>query len=287
MRTIRAKLTWAVSALVAVAACSPAADKGDRPLVVATAWPVSSLVGEIVGERLEVADLARPGVEPHDLELTAADRSTLASADLVVFVGGGFQPAITEAIPAELGVDVLDASLLRGAEGEPVDPHVWLDPVNWAAVTVRLGEAMTDRFDDESFRSNAKRVAAEIENVDREFSAGLANCERTLVVTEHTAFGHLTDRYRLEQQGVTGIVPGAEATAQRLASLQKLIETEGVTTVFAERGRGGRLAAALAEVSGVEVLELDPLEFHVVDGETYRTRMQANLTALREGLGCP
>ena len=68
----------------------------------------------------------RPGVEPHDLELTTDDMDAILDARLVVLMGKGFQPAI------ESGADRRDRARRCGSStGCDVgdDPHVWLDPV--------------------------------------------------------------------------------------------------------------------------------------------------------------
>ncbi len=46
----------------------------------------------------EVVNLTPPGVEPHDIELSPSDVETIRDAELVVYIGGGFQPALEDAI---------------------------------------------------------------------------------------------------------------------------------------------------------------------------------------------
>ena len=78
-----------------------------------------------------VVNLTPAGAEPHDLELSPEDVTQIEDAALVVLVGGGFQPALKDAVAARTGpsLDVLP-------QGER-DPHVWLDPVAFSGVTRR------------------------------------------------------------------------------------------------------------------------------------------------------
>ena len=57
-----------------------------------------------------VVNLTPPGAEPHDIELSPSDVETIRDAELVVYIGGGFQPALEDAIDSRDG-DSLD--LLR------------------------------------------------------------------------------------------------------------------------------------------------------------------------------
>ena len=72
---------------------------GDRISVVASFYPLAFAADRIGGDCVSVTNLTPPGVEPHDLELTPDAVESIATADLVLYLGGGFQPAIEDAIP--------------------------------------------------------------------------------------------------------------------------------------------------------------------------------------------
>ena len=127
---------------------SPAAAEGTTS-VVAAFYPLEYAAREVGGDAVSVTSLTPPGVEPHDLELTAAQVAEIASADLVLYVKG-FQPAVDEAVAQQAADRAIDVSagltLLAGEahsdeEGEAhadeegaTDPHVWLAPANMAAI---------------------------------------------------------------------------------------------------------------------------------------------------------
>ena len=163
------------------------------------------------------------------------------------------------------------------------DPHVWLDPVLFAAVVERIGAVLESP-------AGAKRLAADVLQLDGEYRAGLAHCARREFVTSHAAFGYLAARYHLRQIAITGIDPEAEPSAQSLADLAKLIRRDHVTTVFFERLVSPRLAETVAREAGATTAVLDPIEGLTPDeasrGEDYLTLMRRNLAALRRALGC-
>lgn len=248
--------------------------------VVAGFARLAELAERIGGDGVAVTDLTPPGAEPHDLELSSDDVDAVDDADLMLYLGGGFQPGLAEASRrAGRAVDLLTAE-----DGD--DPHIWLDPQRYAeAASVVETELVTaDPAGAEGYRQRAAALRDELTALDQEMKSGLATCARREIVTAHEAFGHLARRYDLVPEPITGISPEAEPDPQRLADLADLVRDKGVTTVFTERLVSPRVARALAREAGVEVAVLDPLEGRLDDG--YGAAMRTNLAALRTALDC-
>jgi len=276
VRRVRALLLLAAAALV-LGGCGAGNDEPARPTVVAALYPLAWAAENVAGARYEVIDVTPPGAEPHDVEISPSEVETIRDADLVVHVGGGFQPAVEDAVDARDGPS-LD---LLGDEG---DPHVWLDPAGFAAAAVELGRALA--------RPEAgRRLAERLRRLDRQYAAGLERCERRVVVTSHAAFGRLADRYGLTQVSLAGRSPEAEPGPQTIERLVDDVRASGATAVFTEPLVSDRLARTVAREAGVEVATLDPVEGLSEDrieaGDDYLDVMRDNLAALREALGCP
>ena len=298
-----------LGALVVVAAlplgsASCGSDEGEQdgvPLVVASFYPLAEAAETVGGELVTVVNLTPPGVEPHDLELAPDDLELLVTADLVLIVGAGFQPAVEDAIGDAEGVvlDVLDGLDTLPAqddvdESEDLsgDPHVWLDPARYAALVDEVAGALSDAVPDgaEAIRDGARVYVAELEALDAEFARGLERCESRTMLVNHAAFGYLASAYGLRQEAISGISPEAEPGPERLAELRDLVEREGVTTIFTEELASPEVARTLAAEAGVDTAVLNPLEGLTQDqldvGETYLSVMRDNLQTLRAGLGC-
>jgi zinc transport system substrate-binding protein len=245
--------------------------------VVAAFYPLAWVAERVAGDAYEVVDLTPPGAEPHDLELSPRDVETVEDAELVVYVGGGFQPAVEDAVDRREGrsLDVLPP-------GER-DPHIWLDPVRLSLVVDQIAAAL-DRPE------RAREVTAALERLDADFRTGLARCARTSIVTTHSAFGQLATRYGLKQVSLGGLAPESEPAPRELERLIDEVTRSGATTVFAEPLVSHGLAETVAREAGASVALLDPLEGLSEDrldaGADYLSVMRDNLAALREGLGC-
>src|ERR687896_1043189 len=97
--------------LLLLMACGDSASPGGgegRPLVIGAFYPLQFVAQEVGGSAIEVRSLTPGGVEPHDLELSVSQIRELGEADLVVFLGEGFQPAVQDA-PAGLDTAQFDA----------------------------------------------------------------------------------------------------------------------------------------------------------------------------------
>ena len=275
MRRLLAPL-GVLAGVVALAGCGRGANGAGGPTVVAAFYPLAWAAEEIAGERYRVVDLTPPGAEPHDVELSPRDVEAIRDADLVVYAGGGFQPAVEDAVADRdgLSLDVLD--------GER-DPHVWLDPVRFAETARALGDAL-DRS------AGGRRLGKAIEALDRDYRAGLRSCERRTLVSSHAAFGHLAARYGLTARSLAGTAPEAEPGPRELERLVDEVRAAGVTTVFTEPLVSDRLAETVAREAGVEVASLDPIEGlseeRLDAGDDYASVMRDNLAALRKALGC-
>ena len=262
--------------VTALAGCS--GGNGGRHTVVAAFYPLAYAADQIGGASFDIHNLTPPGAEPHDLELTPREVARIQQAGVVLYLSHGFQPAVSKAVADARGirVDVLAGLPLHGS-----DPHVWLDPVLFARIGRRIGSAL--------HRSPA-RLSAGLQQLDRDYRAGLRDCKRHEIVTSHEAFGYLAARYGLKQVAITGIAPEAEPTPQQLAHVIEVVRRTQATTVFFETLVSPRLADTVAREVGARTAVLDPIEGLTPDeqkrGADYLTLMRQNLTALRKALGC-
>ncbi len=288
------KTLLGVFVLSLLAGCGSAAtDPGSSSAevsVVAAFYPLAEAAEQVGGDRVEVANLTPSGAEPHDLELTPSQRDAVEDADLVVVLGRGFQPEVEDAAAAREGSTLAVLDRLGASAGD--DPHVWLDPVLFQEVIGEIAEALAvaDPEGAGGYQRRAATYNETVAGVDRAYQSGLAECESALLVTAHEAFGHLADRYGLEQHAIAGLSPDQEPNADRIAELADLVEAQGVTTIFTEELVSPTVAETLAREAGVEIATLDPLEgladADAEAGRSYVSIMEDNLAALVTALRC-
>lgn len=311
-------LTIAAGALL-LSACGGTSTAGDGPSaaddgaasVVTAFYPLEYAARQVGGDAVTVTSLTPPGVEPHDLELTAAQVAEIASAELVLYIKG-FQPAVDEAIAqqaADRAIDVTSGLTLLAGEAhseEEVaahseeeaahsdeegasDPHVWLDPANMAAIGTLIGERIAELSPDAAatVEGNSAAFAQAMNDLDAQFAEGLAQCASRDLVVSHEAFGYLAAAYDLTQVGISGLSPEAEPSPARMREVADLVRANGVSTIYYETLVDPKVAQTIADETGAKTAVLDPLE-GLVEGSTadYSSVMADNLATLIAGQSC-
>lgn len=175
----------AVPALALVlTACGGSGSDSGKPEVVAAFYPYAWAAEQVGGDLVDVSSLTSPGVEAHDLELTAKQVASVQDADLVIYQHQ-FQAAVDDAVEragrdesttldvAET-VEMLDApegahTHSHGEEGHEhaegeehdheeegheghdhdhdhgdTDPHLWLDPTNMEKVVAAVADQLAE-----------------------------------------------------------------------------------------------------------------------------------------------
>ncbi|MFC6086378.1 metal ABC transporter substrate-binding protein [Sphaerisporangium aureirubrum] len=292
-----------IGAGVLLAGCGATPDggaaAGGKPRILAAFYPLEWMSAKVAGPDATVTTLTQPGVEPHDLELDPRQIASVEQSDLVVYIKG-VQPAVDEAVGEQAEGKAFDAAAAittlpptgdeeegHGGEKPSYDPHVWLDPARLAAAVTELGKRLgqADPAHAAGYTERAKAAAAELGTLDEELRAGLTTCESRTIVTGHSAFGYLADRYHLKQVGISGLDPEAEPSPARLAEVSRIARQEGVTTIFTEELVSPKVAEVLAKEVGAKTAVLNPIESRPRTGD-YLSAARANLTVLRSALGC-
>ncbi len=301
----------------ALTSCSGAGAVGgeDGKLgVTASFYPLQFVAEQIGKEHVKVDGLTKPGVEPHDLEITPKQTAQLGEADVVLYLKN-LQPAVDKAV-AQSGVkNIVDAATLTEleahgasghdhgseeahAEGEGhdhshgeggTDPHVWLDPVKYAEIAKGVGAALekADPGHAADYKKNTDELVGKLAALDTEFKDGLRNTASRTFITTHSAFGYLAERYGLDQEGISGVDPESEPSPARMKDLQAVAKKDNVTTVFFETLASDKTAKTLATDTGLKTDVLDPLEgiTDTSQGADYFEVMRSNLKNLQKALG--
>ena len=278
MRTVVVAVIAFVVASIAAAGCGGASDqKAEAPTIVAGFYPLAWVAEQVAAPGTHVVNLTPAGAEPHDLELSPSDVRKVSDADLVVYVGGGFQPALEDAVAQRDGPSL---DVLRPGES---DPHIWLDPVRFSQAIHDLGQAL-------GRPAAARKLEQTLAEIDTLYGRALRGCSRTTFVTTHASFSRLAKRYGLTQLSLAGRTPEAEPGPKEIERLVAAVKTSGAPVVFAEPLVAKDLAATVAREADVDVSFLDPLEGlsseRLDAGDDYPSVMLDNLKALTKAFEC-
>jgi len=244
-------LTWVV-VLVLVGCAQPATNANDdlarrQIRVVATTGMVGDLVQRIGGERVSLATLMGPGVDPHLYKASAGDANRLQEADVIFYNGLNLEAAMGEVlermqgrvtvVAVTAGIDRAELLVSDRYENQ-YDPHVWFDVTLWRQAAERVRDTLVelDPASAASYRANADAYLRELDDLHAYVLAQASSmpAERRVLITAHDAFRYFGRAYGFEVRGLQGISTATEAGAADVQQLAGFIAERRIPAIFIE-----------------------------------------------------
>jgi len=288
-----------------------------EPRVVASIKPIHALVAGVMQGVGAPRLLAPGGASPHDYSLRPSDARAIAEADVVFWVGpeleGFLVKPLDNAKDKVRSVALLDAPevtvwpLRQGGAWETHDhghaaddhdhahdrqagrdPHLWLDPVNAAAMVRRIVAVLSeiDPLHRADYQHNGAMLIERLDRLNQQLAAGLASIQTRPYIVFHDAYQYFERRYGLDAVGSIVLHPEQRPSARRVAEIQDRIGTLGVRCVFSEPQFQPALIATVIGDSGARQGVFDPLGAELSAGpDAYFLLLSTLSDALRNCLG--
>ena len=269
---------------------NPVADN-DNPILVTSGYVPYTLAKELAGDYINVLMLLPPGAEPHAFEPTPGALITLKHANAFVYISDELEPWAADL--TKVTAEKTPVIKLADRVSAGTDPHIWMNLQNIKLLAAQIAQVLTqiDPAHELAYEENLAKFDHEIDELAQEFQTALDNCKsREVVHVGHLAFKNLTDEYGLTLTALAGTSHDGEHSAKKLAELVNQIKAKGIFFIFTEETLSPRLAKAVAQETGAQILPLYPIE-HISkkdfnENVTYATLMRRNLKSLKRGLLC-
>ncbi len=272
--------------------------KDTRPLVIASVYPMVDFASKIGGDKIRLQNMVPAGVEPHDWEPSASEIAALEQADVFIYSGAGLEHWVRDvlaslkneqpiAVEASKGVALIGETSQGAAEE---DPHVWLSPKNALLEMRNIKDALVkaDPKNSDYYENNFKKYTESFESLDSDFRQALSETKHKDIIVAHQAFGYLCAEYGLNQIPIEGLAADSEPDAKRMAEIINIARQKGIQVIFAEQAQTHKVATAIAEAAGAQIMVLSPLESltdeQLKAGKEYISVMRDNLSALTQAL---
>ena len=275
------------------------------PLVVATTAMIGDVAREIAGESARVEVLIGTGIDPHQFRATRSHTAMVARADLVIANGLRLEAKLLEALERGSGRDKLllvgervdPDVLLRDAQTDEPDPHLWMDPVLWGQVAALIAAELTELMPQhaEQIAENTQAYLAELDSLHAYATTVLGSIpeQQRLLVTAHDAFGYLSQRYDIEVEGIQGLSTDSEAGLNRIETLVDRLVAREVRAVFVETSVSDRNVRSLIQGAAAQghTVAIGGELFSDAIGEsgtyegTYIGMIDHNVTVIARSLG--
>jgi zinc transport system substrate-binding protein len=305
-------------AVAAAGGVAGAREKGGGPTVVVSIAPIHSLAAMAMAGVAEPRLLLPRGASPHGYALKPSDARALSRADLVIWVGPQLESFLVKPFAALVAPENVLALVTapgvatrparhggawedeaeagpaahphdhRGHEpGEAgIDPHVWLDPVNGAAMVEAIAAALArlDAGNAGRYRANARRAVRRIKDLGAALGARLATVRPIPYIVFHDAYAYFEARYRLRAVGSVVVGSDRRPGIKRVTEIRARLRRTGAVCVFAEPQFSPAIAATVVEGTGARIGVLDPLGVGLAPGpDLYGSLLTRLATSL---VGC-
>ena len=263
--------------------------------VVASFSIIGDFVKNVGGDRVNVTTLVGPNGDVHVYAPAPADAKKIADAKLLVINGLGLEgwlPRLLQSSGGKAPITVATNGIAPLRLGSDADPHAWQSVANAKIYVANISDALVaaDPGDAEAFRANAARYAAELDALDREVRAAVAQIPpaHRKVISTHDAFGYFAAGYGIDFIAPSGVSTEAEPSARDVAKIISQIKSAKIPAVFLENFGDPRLVSRIAAETGAKVggtLFSDALTDEKGPCPTYIEMVRHNIRTLTSALG--
>ncbi|GAB4577471.1 MAG: metal ABC transporter substrate-binding protein [Anaerolineales bacterium] len=275
--------------------------------VVTTVSPITNIVYNIGGDKINLAGIVPEGVNSHTFEPAPSVARKMAEADLIFINGLKLEEptlALAEANKKAGGEIILlgeqtippneyiyDFSFPKEA-GSP-NPHLWPNPtyaLRYAEI-VRDALVQKDPANAAYYNTNYDEFKARIEILDEAIMATVASIlePNRKLLTYHDSWAYFAPRYGMTVIGAIQPSDFAEPSAQDMAALITQIREEAVPAIFGSEVFPSPILEQIAKESGaayVDDLRDDDLPGQPGDpSHSYLGLMVTNLKIMANALG--
>jgi zinc transport system substrate-binding protein len=265
---------------------------GAAARIAVTVKPLHSLVAAVTGDADMPALLLKDGASPHHAALLPSMRRTAQEADVLFYVGEGFEafvPDLLSALPSSVaaigivrteGLTLFPYRSVRDGGGQGTDPHVWLDADNAKRIVASVAATLSARYPErrDVYADNAARYLRRLDALDRRIAALLLPLKDAPFLAFHDAWQYFDRRYGLAYAGSVVPEPDASPSAKRLTDMRRLMRERGVECVLADLGHNEKSVAALTEGLAARVAVPDETGYGLAPGEDLYPALMETLT---------
>lgn len=285
-----------------------------KPLVVTTVAPITNIVSNIAGDRIDVKGIIPEGTDSHTFEPRPSDTDILSKANLILVNGLHLESPTEKLANAtkpkntkifEMGGNTITQdqwmfdSTFPKEKGDP-NPHLWVNP-KYAEAYAKLAAQQLSALDPAGkgyYEANLKKYMQrlqELDNVTREVVASIPPENRKLL-TYHDSWAYWAREYGFQVIGAIQPSDFKEPSAQDVAKLIDQIKKVKVPAIFGSEVYPSKVEEQIALEAKVKTANTADDELPGENGSanalenknpqhTYIGMMANNLRIIATGLG--
>lgn len=281
--------------------------------IISTTFSAYDWACNVVGatEGYDLLYLTKSGVDLHSFNPTSRDITDIATADLVIYIGGPSDQWVKDAIKNKVNPkqqviclmdflknQIVEEELVEGMtekeeeeEGIEYDEHVWMSLDNASLVTKEIASilASIDSPNASTFESNAVNYTDKLTSLKADFQGKMQERTKdTILVCDRFPFRYLFDEFDLKYYAAfPGCSAESEAGFDTVVFLSNKVDELNLSFVCVLENSPGQISKVVldtAKKKDVEVLTLNSLQSislkDIEVGASYISIMEDNLKTI-------
>jgi ABC-type Zn uptake system ZnuABC Zn-binding protein ZnuA len=242
--------------------------------VISSVSPITNIVKNIGGDRINLIGLVPEGVNSHTFEPVPSDIVKLSNADLVIINGLYLEDQMEKVVNTSVKTNPhiqllkLGENTIKPSEwifdfsfpkdlGHP-NPHLWLNPI-YAMKFANLTKDNLIEMDPDNtayYTENANRYITLLKKLDEGIQQATQTIppEQRKLITYHDSWAYFAPRYNMTVIGAVQPSDFSEPSPIDVAKLIDQIKSEKVPAIFASEVFSNRITNQIADESGVEIV---------------------------------
>ena len=293
--------------ILILGACGTDEEDGDKLRVVTTVSPITSIVENIGGDRIQLEGVVPEGVNSHIFEPQPSLARLMSDADLIIANGLFLEEPTLQLAEANKREDTPilrlgDQAISREqwqfdfsfpeSQGHP-NPHLWPDPklgLKYAELTQAQLAAM-DPDNADYYRENLDKFRARIDVMDAAIRASVVTIppENRRLVTYHDSWAYFALTYGMEVIGAIQPSDFAEPSTREVAALIDQVRELEIPAIFGSEEFSSKTLEIIADEGNtvfIDQLADDDLPGAPGDPEhSYLGLMRSNMQIMIPALG--
>jgi manganese/iron transport system substrate-binding protein len=243
--------------------------------IVTSVAPITNIVQNIGGEKINLIGLVQEGVNSHTFDLVPSDAIKINNADLIIIDGLNLETEVEKiannAIAKnskihllKLGDNTVDKAdwifdfSFPKEKGDP-NPHLWLNvyyAIKFANLT-RDKLIEIDPFNSKYYTENSKKYTELLKQLDNGIKKSIMTIppENRKLLTYHDSWAYFAPRYGMTVIGVIQPSDFGEPSAKDVADLIDQVRAEKVPAIFASEVFPTNIIDQIAKEGNITVVE--------------------------------
>jgi zinc/manganese transport system substrate-binding protein len=291
---VRASFRLVAAFWLAISGLSDARAAGGKIAVVAAENFYGDVAGQIGGDLVSVVSiLSNPDQDPHLFETTPSVIRKIATAQVVVTNGAGYDAwmdRLLAAAPKPERVVIVAADVMHKKAGD--NPHLWYDPATMPAVATALAAALSaaDPAHAERYMTGLRGFLVSLQPQSDKIAALRAKYAGTAVAATEPVFGYMADELRLrllERRFQISIMNNTEPSAGDLAAFENDLTMHKIRVLFYNNQASDKIVQHLVDFARAANIPIVGVTETCPPGLSYQNWMLSELDATAAALAEP